>query len=65
MLWKSKTYRPAYGTPIHFQPNGQSIIAVLKTDGLVLLDSKNGKTLAFENGKQATEPMHPLPLFRK
>ena len=45
--WKSKTYRPAYGTPTLFQPDGETIIAVLKTDGLVLLDSSNGKTLDF------------------
>ncbi len=46
--WKSKDYRPAYGTPTLFQPNGKSIIAVIKTDGLILLDPKNGSTIAFE-----------------
>jgi outer membrane protein assembly factor BamB len=47
VIWKSKTYRPAYGTPTIFKPNGKPMIAVLKTDGLVLLDPTNGKTLAF------------------
>ena len=47
VIWKSKTYRPAYGTPTIFKPNGKPMIAVLKTDGLVLLDPTNGKTLDF------------------
>ena len=64
MLWKSKTYRPAYGTPIHFQPNGQSIIAVLKTEGLVLLDSKNGKTLAFEKWETSYRTNASTPIIQ-
>ena len=47
VIWKSKPYRPAYGTPTIFKPNGKPMVAVLKTDGLVLLDPTNGKTLAF------------------
>ena len=47
VIWKSKTYRPAYGTPTLFQPSGKSMIAVLKTDGFVLLDPKTGKTISF------------------
>ena len=47
VIWKSKTYRPAYGTPTIFKPNGKPMIAVLKTDGLVLLNPTNGKTLDF------------------
>ncbi|NOY00423.1 MAG: PQQ-binding-like beta-propeller repeat protein [Verrucomicrobia bacterium] len=47
-LWKSKTYRPAYGTPAAFQDvSGRECLAVLKTDGLVVLDMANGKSLAF------------------
>ena len=47
IIWKSKSYRPAYGTPAIFQPGGKTLVAVLKTDGLVLLDVKNGKTQEF------------------
>jgi outer membrane protein assembly factor BamB len=64
VIWKSKTYRPAYGTPIHFQPGGQSIIATLKTDGLVLLDSKNGKTLAFEKWETSYRTNASTPIVR-
>ena len=64
IIWKSKTYRPAYGTPIHFQPGGQSIIATLKTDGLVLLDSKNGKTLAFEKWETSYRTNASTPIVR-
>ncbi len=47
IIWKSKAYRPAYGTPTLFKPGGKQMIAVLKTDGLVLLNPQNGKTKAF------------------
>ena len=63
IIWKSKTYRPAYGTPIHFQPDGQSIIATLKTDGLVLLDSQNGKTLAFEKWETSYRTNASTPII--
>ena len=63
IIWKSKTYRPAYGTPIHFQPEGQSIIAALKTDGLVMLDSQNGKTLAFEKWETSYRTNASTPII--
>ena len=48
IIWISKAYRPAYGTPTIFKPGTNSMLAVLKTDGLVLLNPKNGNTVAFE-----------------
>jgi len=62
--WKSKPYRPAYGTPILFQPNNKSIITVLKKDGLVLLDSTNGKTLAFENWETSYRTNASTPIIQ-
>ena len=64
IIWKSKTYRPAYGTPTLFQPRGQSIIAVLKTDGLVLLHSKNGKTLDFEKWETSYRTNASTPIVQ-
>ena len=64
IIWKSKTYRPAYGTPTLFQSDSQSIIAVLKTDGLVLLDSKNGKTLAFEKWETSYRTNASTPIVQ-
>ncbi|MDG1324596.1 MAG: PQQ-like beta-propeller repeat protein, partial [Opitutales bacterium] len=64
IIWKSKTYRPAYGTPTLFQPRGQSIIAILKTDGLVLLNSKNGKTLAFEKWETSYRTNASTPIVQ-
>ena len=48
IIWKSKDYRPAYGSPISFKSGENTHVAVLKTDGLVILDAPDGKTLAFE-----------------
>ena len=48
IIWKSQDYRPAYGSPISFKSGKDTHIAVIKTDGLVILDGSDGKTLAFE-----------------
>jgi outer membrane protein assembly factor BamB len=64
VMWKSKNYRPAYGTPAIFRPNGQEIIAVLKTDGLVLLDPKNGKTLDFVPWETSYRTNASTPIVR-
>ena len=64
MIWKSKSYRPAYGTPIHFKTGKKSIIAVLKTDGLVLLDSQNGKTLSFEKWETSYRTNASTPIIK-
>lgn len=45
-IWKSDARRPAYGSPVVFKWQGQERIASLDTDGLVVLDAANGKTLA-------------------
>ena len=48
VLWKSKSYRPAYGTPAVFRDvSGRECLAVLKTEGLVVLNMADGETLAF------------------
>ena len=46
ILWKSKPYTPAYGNPVAFQFDTRTLIAVLKTEGLVVLDAADGKTVA-------------------
>jgi len=48
VMWKSESFRPAYGTPHVFQDvTDRECLAVLKTDGLVVLNMADGKTLAF------------------
>ena len=48
VAWRSKNFTPAYGSPTVFEQAGQSWIAVLKTEGLLILDPKReGESLAF------------------
>ncbi len=47
VVWRSQPFRPAYGSPALFESGDETRIAVLKTDGLVILDPGNGGTLAF------------------
>lgn len=46
VLWKSARFQPAYGTPKAFTVGGRRLIAVMKTEGLVVLDATNGATVA-------------------
>ena len=47
-IWRSKKYKPAYGSSIAFQFKNKIYLATLKTDGLVILDAHTGKTVAFQ-----------------
>ena len=64
IIWKSQAYRPAYGTPALFQPDEKPMIAVLKTDGLVLLDPKNGRTQAFEKWETSYRTNASTPIVQ-
>ncbi|MDF1741040.1 MAG: PQQ-like beta-propeller repeat protein [Verrucomicrobiales bacterium] len=61
-LWRSDDYRPAYGTPQLFEADGRALLAVLKTDGLVILDPANGKTLAFSMWRTSFQTNSTTPL---
>ena len=64
IIWTSKKYRPAYGSPILFKPDGRSMLAVIKTDGLVLLNVTNGKTLAFEKWETSYRTNASTPIVQ-
>ncbi len=60
--WRSETYRPAYGTPHVFSVGGKKYIAVLKTDGLVILDAEDGRTLGFSMWRTSFQTNSTTPL---
>ena len=60
--WRSEVYRPAYGTPHVFSVAGRQFIAVLKTDGLVILDAETGKTLGFSIWRTSFQTNSTTPL---
>jgi outer membrane protein assembly factor BamB len=64
IIWKSKEYRPAYGSPISVKSGKDTHIAVIKTDGLVILDGSNGKTLAFEKWETSYQTNASTPIIR-
>ena len=65
VVWKSQDYRAAYGSPISFSSGDKKHIAVLKTDGLVILDGSNGKTLAFTKWETSYRTNASTPLLRE
>ena len=62
--WKSQDYRAAYGSPTSFKSGKSDLIAVLKTDGLVILNGANGKTLDFEKWETSYRTNSTTPLVR-
>ncbi len=60
--WRSDTYRAAYGTPQPFEADGRKLLAILKTDGLVILDSENGETLAFSMWRTSFQTNSTTPI---
>ena len=62
--WKSQVYRAAYGSPTAFKSGKSDLIAVLKTDGLVILDATSGKTLAFEKWETSYRTNATTPIVQ-
>ncbi len=60
--WRSESYRPGYGSPQVMSVGGKTYVAVLKTDGLVILDAENGKTLGFAMWRTSFQTNSTTPL---
>ena len=60
--WRGKAYRPAYGSPVPLLFKGKTYLATLKTDGLVILDAANGKTVAFQDWRTAFRTNSTTPI---
>ncbi|MDP7051900.1 MAG: PQQ-like beta-propeller repeat protein [Verrucomicrobiota bacterium] len=61
-IWRSKVYKPAYGSPISFEFKGRTYLATLKTDGLVILDAATGKTIAFQDWRTSFRTNSTTPI---
>jgi len=61
-VWRSRTYKPAYGSPISFVFQDKPYLATLKTDGLVILDVNTGKTVAFQDWRTSFRTNSTTPI---
>lgn len=61
-LWRSAEYKPAYGSPVPFVHDGRTLLAIVKTEGLVILDAESGKTVAFTEWKTSYETNACTPI---
>ncbi|MSR65832.1 MAG: alcohol dehydrogenase [Pedosphaera sp.] len=61
-IWRSGEYKPAYGSPVPFEKDGRTRLAVVKTEGLVILDAGTGKTTAFTEWKTSYETSACTPI---
>jgi outer membrane protein assembly factor BamB len=62
IVWKTKDYGAAYSSPVEFQYDGKSCLAVLPEIGLVILDAASGDQIAFHSwetkyGVNSTTPV--------
>lgn len=61
--WRSGRFTPAYGTPKAFESGGRKLIAVMKTEGLVVLDAAGGKTVATVPWKTSFDTTATTPII--
>ena len=61
-IWRSRKYKPAYGSSIAFQFKNKMYLATLKTDGLVILDAQTGKTVAFQDWRTSFRTNSTTPI---
>lgn len=62
VLWKSEPFTPAYGTPKAFTLDGRKLLAVMKTEGLVVLEASTGRTVATANWKTSFDTTATTPI---
>ena len=46
LIWKTKTYRAGYGSPLPFTHGGKTLVAQLNNDYQIVVDPSDGKVLA-------------------
>ena len=51
VIWKSERFKPAYASPVLFNYGGKDLLITLKTEGLVILESRTGKTVTVSEWK--------------
>lgn len=61
--WRGEKFTPAYGTPKSFTLAGQRLIAVMKTEGLVVLAGQDGKTVAQVEWKTSFDTTATTPII--
>ncbi len=64
VLWKGERFTPAYGTPKAFQLDGRKLLAVMKTEGLAVLNAANGKTVATTEWTTAFDTTATTPIVQ-
>jgi len=62
--WKGEQFTPAYGTPLAFTAGGRKLIAVMKTEGLAVLDAAGGKTVATAPWKTSFDTTATTPIVQ-
>ena len=62
VVWKGKSYTPAYASPAYFTRGDRKLLATLKTEGLELLDATDGSHFAYHSWetKYRTNATTPL-----
>jgi outer membrane protein assembly factor BamB len=62
--WKGERFTPAYGTPLAFTAGGRKLIAVMKTEGLAVLEAAGGKTVATAPWKTSFDTTATTPIVQ-
>ncbi len=63
--WKGEQFTPAYGTPKAFTIGARKLVAVMKTEGLVVLDADKGTTVATTQWKTSFDTTATTPIIHE
>ncbi|MGC9455343.1 MAG: PQQ-binding-like beta-propeller repeat protein [Phycisphaerae bacterium] len=63
MIWSSGDYQAGYSSPVAFEHDGRTLLAVFNTFGLVILDAEDGSQLASYRWKTPYDVNAALPLI--
>ena len=62
--WKGESFTPAYGTPKAFMADGRKLLAVMKTEGLAVIDASGGKTVATVDWRTSFDTTATTPIVQ-
>ncbi len=63
LIWQTAKRAPGYGSPMHFSHAGESRIATLNNDGLLIVEPVAGKEIAFAEWKTNFQTNSTTPIY--
>ncbi len=63
LIWRTGDYRAGYSSPVAFERDGETLLAIFNASGLVILNAEDGEKIAEHRWRTAHDVNAALPLI--